>query len=258
MRHRPATSLGRALIAGSGAGAILVAATVPFLGRYGWDRDELYFMSASHHLALGYVDFPPVTAWVAWLVCAIAGDSLEALRAVSLACGVATVILVALMARELGGGFAAQFGGAALWALTPLILGSASIYHPTWFDQLAWVAFLYVATRILVRPEPRLWPLLGVVAGFGSRPSTRSCSCSPPSRFACWYLPARLCGRAVLGSPRESPSSCSCRTSSGRLSTAGRAPTSRRARTRRRPRTPPGPHSSSNRSFSSAPPSSLR
>jgi 4-amino-4-deoxy-L-arabinose transferase-like glycosyltransferase len=167
MRHRPATSLGRALIAGSGAGAILVAATVPFLGRYGWDRDELYFMSASHHLALGYVDFPPVTAWVAWLVRAIAGDSLDALRAVSLACAVATVILVALMARELGGGFAAQFGGAALWALTPLILGSASIYHPTWFDQLAWVAFLYVATRILVRPEPRLWALLGVVAGVG-------------------------------------------------------------------------------------------
>ena len=167
MTHRPATSLGRALIAGSGAGAILVAATVPFLGRYGWDRDELYFMSASHHLALGYVDFPPVTAWVAWLVGALAGDSLDALRVVSLACGVATVILVALMARELGGGFAAQFGGAAVWALTPLILGSASIYHPTWFDQLAWVAFLYVATRILLRPEPRLWPLLGVVAGFG-------------------------------------------------------------------------------------------
>jgi hypothetical protein len=115
MTGRPATFLGRALIAGSGAGAILVAATVPFLGRYGWDRDELYFMSASHHLALGYVDFPPVTAWVAWLVRALAGDSLDGLRVVSLACGVATVILVALMARELGGGFAAQFGGAAVW-----------------------------------------------------------------------------------------------------------------------------------------------
>ncbi len=51
--------------------------------------------------------------------------------------------------------------------MSPYILGSASIFHPTWFDALAWVAFLYVIVRILVRPEPRLWPLLGVVAGLG-------------------------------------------------------------------------------------------
>ena len=48
----------------------VLAALVPalvglaFLGRYGWDRDELYFLEASHHLAFGYVDFPPLTAVV--------------------------------------------------------------------------------------------------------------------------------------------------------------------------------------------------
>jgi hypothetical protein len=47
------------------------------------------------------------------------------------------------------------------------VLGSASIFHPTWLDALSWTAFLYVATRILVRPEPRLWPVLGVIAGLG-------------------------------------------------------------------------------------------
>jgi hypothetical protein len=108
-----------------------------------------------------------MTAWVAWAVREIAGDSLDALRLVSLACGVATVVFVALIARELGGRLPAQLGAALAWALTPFLLGSARIYHPTWFDALAWVAFLYIATRILVRPEPRLWPLLGVVAGLG-------------------------------------------------------------------------------------------
>ena len=61
----------------------------------------------------------------------------------------------------------AQFGAALAWAVTPFVLGSASIFHPTWLDALSWAAFLYVATRILVRPEPRLWPLLGVIAGLG-------------------------------------------------------------------------------------------
>jgi 4-amino-4-deoxy-L-arabinose transferase-like glycosyltransferase len=149
------------------AGMALIAATTPFLGRYGWDRDELYFLSATHHLALGYVDFPPITALIGWAIRGLAGNSLDALRLTSLAAGFASVLVVALMARELGGGLGAQLLSALVWALSPYILGSASIFHPTWFDMLAWVSFLYVALRILGRPQPRLWPLLGLIAGIG-------------------------------------------------------------------------------------------
>ena len=71
---------------------MLVALTAPFLGRYGWDRDELYFLSASRHLALGYVDFPPFVAVLAFAVRHVAGDSLVALRITCLACGAGTVL----------------------------------------------------------------------------------------------------------------------------------------------------------------------
>jgi len=113
------------------------------------------------------VDFPPLVGWVAWVVRGIAGDSLEALRLTSLACGAASVLLVAAIARELGGSWRAQLGAAGLWALTPFVLGSASIFHPTWLDLIAWTAALYLAVRILARPAPRLWPLLGFVVGVG-------------------------------------------------------------------------------------------
>jgi hypothetical protein len=163
----PRTSLRTALLCGLGGGTVAAALELPFIGRYGWDRDELYFLSAARRPTLGYVDFPPLTAWVGWLVHAVAGNSLVALRLTCLTAGVAVIVLIALMVRELGGGRRAQLAAALGWALLPVALGSASIFHPTWFDQLAWAAFLYVGLRILGRPEPRLWPLLGLVAGIG-------------------------------------------------------------------------------------------
>ena len=129
--------------------AVLVAVTAPFMSRYGWDRDELYFLSAAHHLAFGYVDFPPLIALAGWFVDQFAANSLIALRAVSLAAGAATVVLVAFTVRELGGGERAQWIGVGGWVLAPYILGSASIFHPTWLDALASMSFLYVAVRLL-------------------------------------------------------------------------------------------------------------
>lgn len=155
------------LAAAAAAAAVQLAIVLSLLGRYGWDRDELYFRSAAHHPALGYVDFPPLTAWLAWLVDRLDPGSLDALRLTSALLGSATVLLVALTVRELGGGLRAQLGGALAWAVTPYVLGSASIFHPTWLDALAWAAFLYVATRLLRRGEQRLWPVLGAIAGLG-------------------------------------------------------------------------------------------
>jgi hypothetical protein len=87
------------LIAGLVAAGVLVLVTAPFMTRYGWDRDELYFLSAAHHLALGYVDFPPLIAVLGWMIDKAAPGSLVALRVVSLAAGAGTVVIVAFIAR---------------------------------------------------------------------------------------------------------------------------------------------------------------
>ena len=134
----------------------LVAVTAPFMSRYGWDRDELYFLSAAHHLALGYVDFPPLIALVGGPVDKLAPGSPVALRMVSLAAGAATVILAAFIARELGGG--AERSGCGAWlGADPRHPRLGEHLSPTWLDTLAWISFLYVAVRLLVRRQPRLW-----------------------------------------------------------------------------------------------------
>ena len=152
---------------GAVVGVVKVALTLPVLTRYGWDRDELYFLAAAHHPALGYVDFPPVTAWIGWVVYHLAGSSLAVLRLTTQLASVVGVVLVALMVREFGGGRWTQAAGAAAWAVTPFALGAGSIFHPTFFDATVWIALAYLAVRILGRPEPRLWWVFGVVAGVG-------------------------------------------------------------------------------------------
>jgi 4-amino-4-deoxy-L-arabinose transferase-like glycosyltransferase len=81
------------------AAAIPVVVGLPFLGRYGWHRDELYFLAASHHLALGYVDFPPLVALLARAVVAVFGTSLDALRLATALIGASSAIFVGLCAR---------------------------------------------------------------------------------------------------------------------------------------------------------------
>jgi 4-amino-4-deoxy-L-arabinose transferase-like glycosyltransferase len=108
-----------------------------------------------------------VTALIGRLTIDVAGPSLVALRLTGVAAGMIAVVLVALCARELDGGVGAQLLAALAFVLTPYGLGLGAIFHPTMFDALVWVAFCYIALRILRRPEPRLWPLLGLIAGVG-------------------------------------------------------------------------------------------
>jgi 4-amino-4-deoxy-L-arabinose transferase-like glycosyltransferase len=167
MTWAPRSSLLGALLVGLAAGAVNAAVAIPFIGRYGWHGDELYFLAAAKHPALGYVDFPPLTAWVGWLIHALFGASLIAFRSFGILLAFAVGILVALIARELGGSRSAQAGAALITVTSPLVLGAGSIYHTTYFDLVATVALLYVAMLAIGRPSPRLWPIVGPVAGIG-------------------------------------------------------------------------------------------
>ena len=50
------------------------------INHYGFFRDELYYMACGEHLAWGYVDQPPLIAFVAWIARHLFGNSLVAMR----------------------------------------------------------------------------------------------------------------------------------------------------------------------------------
>jgi 4-amino-4-deoxy-L-arabinose transferase-like glycosyltransferase len=136
-----------------------------FAGRYGWQRDELYYAVAGRHLQGGYVDFPPVTAVLAWFDRQLFGDSLIGLRVLTLIAGALVVVLAAMIARELGGGRRAQVFAAVLVGFSPLLVATNNLFQPVSFDQLATMTVLYLALRIALGRGS--WWLLGLAIGIG-------------------------------------------------------------------------------------------
>src|SRR5882724_12079986 len=72
-------------------------------GRYGYFRDELYYIACGRHLAFGYVDQPPLSVLLLRLSQLLLGNSLFAIRLLPALAGAATVALSGIIAREMGG-----------------------------------------------------------------------------------------------------------------------------------------------------------
>ncbi len=145
-----------------------LAVNVAFHGRYGYFRDELYYIACSDHLDWGYVDHPPLSIFLLALTRRLLGDSLYAIRLPAALAGAASVVLTGLMARKLGGGRFAQLVAAAAAALSPVVLGNGARYFSmNAFDLLLWACGAYVLLSIILDGKERLWVLYGLVTGLG-------------------------------------------------------------------------------------------
>lgn len=147
-------------ISGIGLGIHLFTAS-----RYGYHRDELYFLAAAERPDWGYVDFPPLTPMLAWLSETLFPSSLVALRSVPALAGAAIVILAALTAREFGAGRFGQNLAATAIVGAPVILGTTGLLSTAAFDILWWTLITYLIARLLRTQEARLWLAIGAVAG---------------------------------------------------------------------------------------------
>ncbi|WP_219513776.1 glycosyltransferase family 39 protein [Nonomuraea ceibae] len=137
-------------------------------GGYGYHRDELYFRVLSQHPDWGYVDQPPLTPMMARLAIWAFGDTLTALRVPPALAVALLVVLVALIARELGGGAAAQTMAALGTAGGAFTLIAGHVLLTLSFDLTLWSGAILFALRALLRAEPRWWLAAGAVIGVAS------------------------------------------------------------------------------------------
>ncbi len=148
------------------AAGALVAVLVACAHRYGFHRDELYFIEGGHHPAFGQPDNPMAVPLLAGWWSDVVGGELWAFRILpALASGV-TVLIAAWTCKAFGGSRLAQTVTAVAAASMSIVLGTGHLFSTTTFDLTLSAASVLLLVRALQEPE-RLgrWCALGVVVG---------------------------------------------------------------------------------------------
>ncbi|MBZ5552030.1 MAG: glycosyltransferase family 39 protein [Acidobacteriia bacterium] len=136
-------------------------------GVYGLFIDELYFLACGEHLAWGYVDMPPLTAFQAWLTRALFGNSMVSIRLFAALAGAGLILVTGAMVRELGGKRFAQALAAIAVLIAPGFLAFDSYLSMNSIEPLIWMGCALILIRIIKTGDPRRWVWFGLLAGVG-------------------------------------------------------------------------------------------
>jgi len=149
------------LVALLAAGVHLVVAT-----RYGWHRDEFYYVATGRRLAWGYPDQPPLTPLVARFAAAF-GHGVLPLRIIVVGVQAGVIMTTSLLAREFGGARFAQVLAAGCAAGCAVFVGASLFLGTTPIDQLLWTVLVLLVLVSMRTGRVRWWLASGVVAGVG-------------------------------------------------------------------------------------------
>jgi len=133
--------------------------------RYGFNRDELMALEDARHLAWGYVQYPPMTAFWGRVTLDLFGVSIVGARFFAATAMAVAVVLTGLMAKEIAkvpwpekkiahGDAAKGRGESGKWAMVvaamaavPFCLGGGALLQYIAFDYLCWVGVVYCVVK---------------------------------------------------------------------------------------------------------------
>jgi dolichol-phosphate mannosyltransferase len=128
--------------------------------------EEAYYWNYSRHLDIGYLDHPPLVAWLIRFGTTLFGNTEFGVRFSALCCGAAAAFFVFRLTRNLFGEPSALLALAMLQVL-PFFFLSGMLMTPDAPLMAAWAASLYFLERALIGGRSRAWLWAGLSVGIG-------------------------------------------------------------------------------------------
>jgi dolichol-phosphate mannosyltransferase len=128
--------------------------------------EEAYYWNYAQHLDFGYVDHPPMIAWMIALSTGLFGDSEFAVRLPAILCGLATAYFMYRWTETLFGTSSARFV-LMLLAIFPFYFSTGFFMLPDTPLTAAWAGCLYFLSQALLAENRRAWLGVGICIGLG-------------------------------------------------------------------------------------------
>ncbi|HEX3846316.1 MAG TPA: glycosyltransferase family 39 protein [Steroidobacteraceae bacterium] len=128
--------------------------------------EETYYWSYAQHLDYGYLDHPPMVAWLIRIGVALAGNDELGVRLGAIACAAVGSVFTYRLTRNLFGAESAA-ASVILAQSLPFFFLAGFLMTPDAPLTAAWAATLYYLERALVARNARAWWGVGFALGFG-------------------------------------------------------------------------------------------
>jgi hypothetical protein len=136
-----------------------------FAGNLGYHRDELLYLALGMHPAAGYATVPPMIGLLSWFIQNVFGYSLYAVRLLPALAGGFMVLLVARIARELGGSRYAEILAAIGFIIAGFALRTFGMFMPVFIDIVFWTLIFYILVRYVNTANDNYLLWFGITSG---------------------------------------------------------------------------------------------
>ncbi len=131
-----------------------------------YHRDELLYFSLGEHPAFGFATVPPMIGWLAWLLQNTLGHGLFVVRILPALMSGVMILLVAAIAKDLGGSMYARFLSAIGFTIAGFSLRTFSLFMPVFLDVFFWTLVLFLLVRYVNSENGKYLLYFGIAAGF--------------------------------------------------------------------------------------------
>jgi len=150
----------------AGIVAYLLVLKLIFINSINLIPEEAYYWNYARHLDWGYLDHPPMVAWLIWLSTSVLGKSELSVRLPAYICWIITAVFMFRLTLNLFDRPAA-FRAILLLAVLPIYFGLGLFMTPDAPLCAAWTGCLYFLERALLAQDRHAWWWAGLCLGIG-------------------------------------------------------------------------------------------